>query len=92
VQRLSSSWHSGASKAWLSRRIANHVPAQPSTISTPPRTATAALDDNNPTLPRWQLLTPEVRQPLFALLTQMIRQNLPARDATAAREVANECR
>ncbi len=46
---------------------------------------------NDPARPRWQHLTPEVQQPLFALLSRMIQQNLPARDAVAAREVSNEC-
>jgi hypothetical protein len=47
---------------------------------------------NDPARPRWQHLTPEVLQPLFALLSRMIQQNLPGRAASAAREVANECR
>jgi hypothetical protein len=43
-------------------------------------------------MPRWQNLKPEVREPLFALLTQMLQQHLPARNATGEREVADEAR
>jgi hypothetical protein len=45
---------------------------------------------SEPTRPRWPQLSPEVRQPLLAVLTRMLRQQLPAPNATAAQEVADE--
>ncbi len=71
--------------------MANHVPTRASTTSTPPPLPlTAAASD--PAMPCWQHLLPEVRQPVVALLTRMLQQHLPAANATAAREVADECR
>ena len=87
--RLFWNWHAGASNVWLSGRNANYVPTQAATPRAPPRPpATPAPGD--PALPRWQHLTPQVQQPMLAVLTRMLQQHLAA--ATNPREVANESR
>ena len=84
-------WHSGASNGHLSGRNAIHVPTHEPTASTPPRTpATAATRE--PARPRWQQLTPEVRQPLMDLLTRMLQQHLAAPNPSAESEVADDTR
>jgi hypothetical protein len=41
-------------------------------------------------MPQWQCLTPQMRQPLVALLMRMLQQHLPAGPASEKGEVANE--
>lgn len=86
MQRLFCSWPSGASNAYLSGRIANHVSTPTPLPSAPPPRPAPRRD---PALPGWQQLTPEVRLPLLALLTRMIQHQLPA---AAGREVADDSR
>jgi hypothetical protein len=47
---------------------------------------------NKPAAPSWHYLTPEIQLHVLALLTQMLQEHLPAPNANAEREVANESR
>jgi hypothetical protein len=67
--------------------MANHVPTQTATPSAPPH----PLPSANPT-PRWQQLTPELQQPLLALLTRMLQQHLSTACPDRAKGVADERR
>jgi hypothetical protein len=64
----------------------NHVSAQPSTTSAPPRPAVAP----STAIPQWPTLKPEIRESLVALLTRMLQQHLLARNAAEKKEVADE--
>ena len=47
---------------------------------------------NDATMPRWQQLTADIRQPVVAVLTRMLQQHLATANPSDAREVADECR
>jgi hypothetical protein len=51
---------------------------------------TTALGDSH--RPRWEQLPTTLQLALLAPLTRMLQQQLPAGDATAAKEVADEAR
>jgi hypothetical protein len=64
----------------------NHVPQ----LSSAPPRPLATTASSNTALPGWQQLTDEVRQPLVALLTQMLQQHLPVPKDADVREVTDD--
>jgi hypothetical protein len=63
----------------------NHVSTKPKTTSAPSRPVPTGR-----TMPQWPNLKPEVREPLFALLTRMLQQHLLAQNAAEEKEVTDE--
>jgi hypothetical protein len=68
--------------------MANDVPTP---IRAPPRLPLTATPFDS-ALPHWHHLTPQVQQPVVALLMRMLQQHLLAPRRSDAREVADESR
>lgn len=69
--------------------MSNRAHIQTSTLSAPPLSRPTAMH-RKATLPNWEQLDLEVRQPLVILLTRMLQHHLTHPSISDGKEVADE--